>query len=119
MTIIIRDNRTTYHIHLRILRLLPLCNNLRLTLLTGTDEYGEPVHGSMYQGLWTNGPKEAYELPDYTWKEHFGKPVPSYPPREIIYDYLQSKYLIVCEMTSEKRERCYYPHPVVAFDSLK
>ena len=49
----------------------------------------------MYQGLWTNGPKEAYELPDYTWKEHFGKPVPSYPPREIIYDYLQSKYLIV------------------------
>jgi len=27
------------------------------TWRTGLDEYGEPVHGSMYRHLWTNGPK--------------------------------------------------------------
>ena len=36
-------------------------------LFTDTDEYGEPAHGSMYQGLWTNAPKECYEFPDYTF----------------------------------------------------
>ena len=28
------------------------------TWRTGTDEFGEPVHGSMYRYLWSNGPKE-------------------------------------------------------------
>ena len=55
----------------------------------GFDQYGEPVHGSMYRGLWSNGPKECLEFPDYTFEEHFKKPVPSYPPREAIYDYLK------------------------------
>lgn len=59
---------------------------------TDTDEYGEPIHGSMYQGLWTNGPKECYEFPDYTFEDHFGKPIPSYPPREVFRDYLTVKY---------------------------
>ena len=36
------------------------------TWRTGTDEHGEPVHGSMYRYLWSNGPKEAsLEFPDY------------------------------------------------------
>ena len=61
-------------------------------LFTDTDEYGEPIHGSMYQGLWTNGPKECYEFPDYTFEDHFGKPIPSYPPREVFRDYLTVKY---------------------------
>ncbi|XP_029183405.2 senecionine N-oxygenase-like [Acropora millepora] len=59
---------------------------------TGTDKYGEPVHGSMYQGLWSNGPKECLEFPDYTFDEHFGKAIPSYPPREAIYDYLKGRW---------------------------
>jgi len=28
------------------------------TWRTGLDQYGEPVHGSMYRYLWSNGPKE-------------------------------------------------------------
>ena len=60
--------------------------------LLGTDIYGEPVHGSMYQGLWSNGPKEGVEYPDYTFDEHFGKAIPSYPPREVLYDYLKGEH---------------------------
>jgi len=32
---------------------------------TGLDAKGEPVHGSMYRYLWSNGPKEALEFADY------------------------------------------------------
>lgn len=35
---------------------------------TGKDEYGVPVHSSMYQGLRTNLPKEIMELPDLPHK---------------------------------------------------
>ena len=59
------------------------------TWRTGSDAHGEPVHGSMYRYLWSNGPKEAVELPDYTFEEHFGKAIPSFPPREVLFDYLQ------------------------------
>ena len=52
------------------------------------DEVGDPVHASMYRHLWSNGPKECLEFADYTFDEHFGKPIPSYPPREVLYDYL-------------------------------
>ena len=45
----------------------------------------------MYQGLWSNGPKEGLEYPDYTFDEHFGKPISSYPPREVLYDYLKGR----------------------------
>ena len=60
---------------------------------TGNDEHGEPVHGSMYRYLWSNGPKEALEFPDYTFEEHYGKAIPSFPPREVLFDYLQGKFL--------------------------
>ena len=63
------------------------------TWRTGSDENGEPCHGSMYKALWMNGPKEACELPDYTWDEHFGRELPSYLPREMVFDYLQGNYL--------------------------
>ena len=46
----------------------------------------------MYQGLWSNGPKEGLEYPDYTFDEHFGKPISSYVPREVLYDYLKGEY---------------------------
>merc|ERR1712045_290207 len=59
---------------------------------TGTDANGEPAHGSMYRYLWSNGPKEALEFPDYTFEEHYGKAIPSFPPREVLFDYLQGRW---------------------------
>jgi trimethylamine monooxygenase len=58
---------------------------------TGTDEYGEPVHTSMYRYLWSNGPKECLEFADYTFEEHFGKAIPSYPPRAVLWDYIKGR----------------------------
>ena len=42
----------------------------------------------MYRYLWSNGPKECLEFADYPFDEHFGKPIPSFPPREVLYDYI-------------------------------
>ncbi len=61
------------------------------TWRTGTDEYGEPVHCSMYRYLWSNGPKECLEFADYTLEEHFGRPIASYPPREVLWDYIKGR----------------------------
>lgn len=61
------------------------------TWRTGLDEYGEPVHCSMYRYLWSNGPKECLEFADYSFEEHFGKPIPSYPPREVLWDYIKGR----------------------------
>ena len=58
---------------------------------TGLDEYGEPVHNSMYRYLWSNGPKECLEFADYSFEEHFGRPIASYPPREVLFDYIQGR----------------------------
>jgi len=62
------------------------------TWRTGNDEHGEPIHGSMYRYLWSNGPKEALEFPDYTFEDHFKKAIPSFPPREVLFDYLQGRW---------------------------
>lgn len=59
---------------------------------TGLDEFGEPVHGSMYKHLWSNGPKECLEFPHYTFEDHFKKPIPSFPPREVLFDYLKGRW---------------------------
>ena len=61
------------------------------TWRTGLDEYGEPVHASMYRYLWSNGPKEGLEFADYTFEEHFGKQIASYPPREVLFDYIEGR----------------------------
>ncbi|MCS5478922.1 NAD(P)/FAD-dependent oxidoreductase [Corynebacterium sp. YIM 101645] len=61
------------------------------TWRTGTDQYGEPVHTSMYRNLWSNGPKEGLEFAEYTFDEHFGRPVSSYPPREALWDYIAGR----------------------------
>ena len=58
------------------------------TWRTGLDEFGEPVHCSMYRYLWSNGPKECLEFADYTFEQHFGRPIASYPPRAVLADYL-------------------------------
>ncbi len=61
------------------------------TWRTGLDEHGEPVHGSMYRYLWSNGPKECLEFADYTFEEHFGKSIASYPPRAVLWDYIKGR----------------------------
>jgi trimethylamine monooxygenase len=61
------------------------------TWRTGLDEYGEPVHSSMYRYLWSNGPKEGLEFADYTFEEHFGKQIGSYPPRAVLFDYIEGR----------------------------
>ena len=58
------------------------------TWRTGLDEYGEPVHCSMYRYLWSNGPKECLEFADYTFEKHFGRAIGSYPPRAVLADYI-------------------------------
>jgi len=58
---------------------------------TGLDEHGDPAHGSMYRYLWSNGPKECLEFADYTFDEHFGAPIPSFPPREVLFDYITGR----------------------------
>lgn len=58
---------------------------------TGLDDNGEPVHGSMYRYLWSNGPKEGLEFADYSFDEHFGKPIASYPPRAVLFDYIEGR----------------------------
>ncbi|NKC16776.1 MAG: SidA/IucD/PvdA family monooxygenase [Gammaproteobacteria bacterium] len=55
---------------------------------TGTDAYGEPIHAGMYRYLWSNGPKECLEFADYTFAHHFGQPIPSFPPRPVLADYV-------------------------------
>ena len=61
------------------------------TWRTGLDEHGEPVHCSMYRYLWSNGPKECLEFADYTFEEHFGKLIASYPPRAVLADYIKGR----------------------------
>jgi trimethylamine monooxygenase len=61
------------------------------TWRTGVDEYGESVHGSMYRYLWSNGPKECLEFADYGFEEHFNRPIASYPPREVLWDYIKGR----------------------------
>ncbi|MFG1403591.1 NAD(P)-binding domain-containing protein [Xanthobacter sediminis] len=63
------------------------------TWRTGVDENGEPVHCSMYRYLWTNGPKEGLEFADYSFEEHFGKQIASYPPREVMFDYIEGRVI--------------------------
>ncbi len=61
------------------------------TWRTSLDDKGEPVHSSMYRYLWSNGPKECLEFSDYSFEEHFGKPIPSFPPRAVLQDYISGR----------------------------
>ena len=74
---------------------------------TGLDEHGEPCHASMYRYLWSNGPKECLEFADYGFEEHFGKPIASFPPREILYDYILGR-----ASRSGFRDQIRFNHPV-------
>ena len=78
------------------------------TWRTGLDEHGEPVHGSMYRYLWSNGPKECLEFADYTFEEHFGRPIGSYPPRAVLWDYIKGRVEKVgrAQMGALQHARC-------------
>ena len=43
----------------------------------------------MYDGMWINAPKEIFEFEDYTFDEHFRKPMPSYITRQQVLGYIQ------------------------------
>ena len=60
---------------------------------TGLDRHGEIAHSSMYRYLWSNGPKECLEFADYYFEEHFDQPIASYPPREVLFDYIQGRVI--------------------------
>ena len=45
----------------------------------------------MYEALWTNGNKEAYEFFDYTFDEHFQRPMPVFLPRALVLEYVLSR----------------------------
>jgi len=77
------------------------------TWRTGLDEYGEPVHCSMYRYLWSNGPKECLEFADYSFEEHFGKPIASYPPRAVLFDYIEG-----CAKKADVRKWIRFRTPV-------
>jgi len=62
------------------------------TWRTGADQHGDYVHGSQYRYLWSNSPKECLEFPQYTFEDHFGKPIPSFPPRDVMVDYLNGRW---------------------------
>ena len=66
-----------------------LCIFQTLLRFSVVDEYGEPSHSGMYRDLWSNSPKECLEYPDYTFGDHFGKAIPSFPPREVLREYLE------------------------------
>ena len=55
------------------------------------NENGEPCHRSMYRHLLSNGPKESLEFADYSFEEHFGKQIASYPARVILLDYIEGR----------------------------
>jgi len=61
------------------------------TWRTGVDQNGNPCHASMYRYLWSNGPKEGLEFADYSFEEHFGKQIASYPPRPVLMDYIEGR----------------------------
>ncbi|XP_075234109.1 senecionine N-oxygenase-like [Lycorma delicatula] len=56
------------------------------TECVGKDQFGIPVHSSMYKNLMTNLPKEAMEFPGF----HFKKFEESYIHRELVFEYLNA-----------------------------
>ena len=64
------------------------------TIFLGFDEYGEQVHSTIYPHLMTNVPKEVMEYPDYTFQQHFGKPMSSYVDVKTVRDYIEGLFYV-------------------------
>ena len=63
-----------------------------VTYKTGTDNFGSPIHTTQYKHLFSNGPFENAEFPDYRFADHFKEGVSSFPSGEKIYSYLKGRY---------------------------
>jgi trimethylamine monooxygenase len=61
----------------------------------------------MYRYLWSNGPKECLEFADYSFEEHFGMKIASYPPREVLWDYIKGRV-----EKANVRSQIRFRHPV-------
>ena len=56
-----------------------------------------PATTNMYAALWTNGPKEAFEFYDYTFRDHFGDVrMPVHLPRKHVFGYLMARVTRNC-----------------------
>ncbi|WP_265090306.1 NAD(P)-binding domain-containing protein [Psychrobacter cibarius] len=62
---------------------------------------------------WSNGPKECLEFADYSFDEHFGEAIPSYPPREVLKDYIMGR---IDKQDIQKYIRFECPVRWVSFD---
>ena len=51
---------------------------------------------NMYDALWTNGPSHTIEFKDYTFDEHFGRPVTVYLTRSEVLGYLVGRVTKNC-----------------------
>src|SRR6185312_15015769 len=72
------------------------------TWRTGLDEFGEPVHCSMYRYLWSNGPKEVLEFADYTFGRAKDGDLKKYiqfnsAVRHVSYDKATGKFSVTVE----------------------
>ena len=93
----------------------------------------------MYRYLWSNGPKEGLEFADYSFEEHFGKQIASYPPRSVLFDYIEGRIkktevrdwikfstavknveqsdggfaVTTCDLTTSKTNVGYFDHVIV------
>ena len=45
----------------------------------------------MYRYLWSNGLKKGLEFVDYSFEEHFGHQIGSYPPRAVLFDHIEGR----------------------------
>jgi len=61
---------------------------------------------SMYKALWTNGPKECIEFYDYTFQQHFRRPLPVYLPRQAMLDYMMGRVTQHCPDFFETYMKC-------------
>jgi len=58
---------------------------------TGLDEFGEPVPLLHVPLSLVQRPKECLEFADYTFARAFGRPIGSYPPRAVLWDYIKGR----------------------------
>ena len=79
------------------------------TWRTGNDEHGEPIHGSMYRYLWSNGPKASFWKPLRSFSfnsklhglilclfKHFIKPWQN--KKGQMFDGMLQKWYITCSL---------------------
>lgn len=60
---------------------------------------------SMYEGLWTNGAKEAIEYFDFSFDEFIGHALPVYLPRQFVLEYMLARVTRKCPGFFEKYAR--------------